>query len=242
MSLAGKYQLAERLGGGGMAEVFRARTIGPEGFSRPVAVKRVVEGLAEDPRFLQMFATEAKLSARLSHPNIVMVLDFDRDEQGLPYIVMELVDGPTLDQVLDTGAVPLPACVQIATEILRGLGYAHAFATDDGVKGIVHRDVSPHNVLLSWEGAVKISDFGIAKARAATLATASEMVKGKPAYMSPEQANAEALDGRSDLFAVGVILWRCWGAALFSGGRPRRRSRADVRRDPAPSCLPPRCG
>ena len=215
MSFADKYVLEDRLGGGGMAEVFRGRTVGA---GRAVAIKRVVEGLAEDPKFRDLFAKEAKLSAALDHPNIVHVVDFDRDDDGVPYIVMELVDGPTLDRVLETGPLPLPACIWITVEVLRGLGYAHEFTTE-GVKGIVHRDVSPHNVLLSWEGAVKVSDFGIAKARAGTLVTASEMVKGKPAYMSPEQANADALDGRSDLFAVGVILWEMLaGRPLFSGG------------------------
>ncbi len=219
MSFAERYVLEERLGGGGMAEVFRARSVGAEGFSRPVAIKRVVEGLAEDPKFIRLFATEAKLSSRLDHPNVVRVLDFDRDDDGLPYIVMELVDGTTLDRLLETGPVPRPVAIKVAIDVLRGLGYAHELEAEDGVKGIVHRDVSPNNVLISWEGTVKVSDFGIAKARAGTLVTASEMVKGKPAYMSPEQANADALDGRSDLFAVGVILWEMLaGRPLFSGG------------------------
>ncbi|HEY5933062.1 MAG TPA: serine/threonine-protein kinase, partial [Kofleriaceae bacterium] len=219
MSFADRYVLEERLGGGGMAEVFRARSVGAEGFSRPVAIKRVVEGLAEDPKFIRLFATEAKLSSRLDHPNVVKVLDFDRDDDGVPYIVMELIDGTSLDRLLETGPVSRSVAVKIAVDVLRGLGYAHELATEDGVKGIVHRDVSPHNVLISWEGTVKVSDFGIAKAREGTLVTASEMVKGKPAYMSPEQANADALDGRSDLFAVGVILWEMLaGRQLFSGG------------------------
>jgi hypothetical protein len=219
VSFAERYVLEERLGGGGMAEVFRARTVGAEGFSRPVAIKRVVEGLAEDPKFIRLFATEAKLSSRLDHPNVVKVLDFDRDDDGLPYIVMELIEGTTLDHLLETGPIPRPVAVKVAVDVLRGLGYAHELSSEEGVKGIVHRDVSPNNILISWEGTVKVSDFGIAKARAGTLVTASEMVKGKPAYMSPEQANADALDGRSDLFAVGVILWEMLaGRPLFSGG------------------------
>ncbi|HEY5939099.1 MAG TPA: protein kinase [Kofleriaceae bacterium] len=209
--ISGKYVLERRLGGGGMAEVFRAQTVGAEGFTRTVAIKRVVSGLAEDPRFAAMFVSEARITSKLQHPNIVSVLDFDRDEAGRPFLVMELVDGPSLDELARSGDLPLPAVVHLATEILRGLGYAHD-------QRVVHRDVSPHNVLLSWEGAVKISDFGIAKARAASSVTASDTIKGKPAYMSPEQANGESLDGRSDLFAVGVMLWELLcGRELFSG-------------------------
>jgi hypothetical protein len=209
--ISGKYVLERRLGGGGMAEVFRAQTVGAEGFSRTVAIKRVVSGLAEDPKFAAMFVSEARITSKLQHPNIVSVLDFDRDEAGRPFLVMELVDGPSLDELAKTDLLPIPAVVHLATEILRGLGYAHG-------QRVVHRDISPHNVLLSWEGAVKISDFGIAKARAASSVTASDTIKGKPAYMSPEQANGESLDGRSDLFSVGVMLWELLcGRELFSG-------------------------
>ncbi|MEJ7599644.1 MAG: serine/threonine-protein kinase [Kofleriaceae bacterium] len=219
VTLNGKYVLDRRLGGGGMAEVHLAHTVGAEGFTRTVAIKRVVSGFAEDPRFAAMFVSEAQLTSKLAHSNIVSVLDFDRDEHGRPYLVMELVDGPSLDELRDTGMLPMPAIVHLATEVLRGLGYAHALpVTSDGVRGVVHRDISPHNVLLSWEGAVKVSDFGIAKARAASSVTASDTIKGKPAYMSPEQANGDSLDGRSDLFAVGVMLWELLcGRELFSG-------------------------
>ena len=211
--------LERRVGGGGMAEVYLAHTIGAEGFTRRVAIKRVLSGLAENPRFAQMFVSEAQLSSRLQHPNVVMVLDFDRDDEGRPFLVMEHVDGPDLAGLLATGMLPVSATIHIIGEVLRGLGYAHDLpAGTDGVRGLVHRDVSPHNVLLSWEGAVKVSDFGIAKAREASNATASEMIKGKPAYMSPEQANGEPIDGRSDLFATGVILWEMLcGRELFSG-------------------------
>ena len=247
-----KYQLDHRLGGGGMAEVFIAHTVGAEGFSRKVAIKRVLPGFSDNPAFAKMFVDEARISARLQHPNVVSVLDFDRDPEGRLFLVIEFIKGKNLDALMSTGLLPFPVAIFVTSEILRGLGYAHDLPITagqpgtDGMRGIVHRDVSPHNVLLSWEGALKVSDFGIAKARSASEATASEFIKGKPAYMSPEQANGERLDGRSDLFAVGVMLWemlcgrrlfvgedtRTTLAAVLFGTIPRPRSlRPDVPKD-----------
>src|SRR5215470_6797261 len=243
---SGKYRLEGRLGGGGMAEVFAGSTVGAEGFSRRVAIKRVLPGFSDDAAFARMFVAEAQISAQLVHSNIVSVLDFDRDGDGRLFLVMELVDGVSLDALLATGLLPLPVVIFVIAEVLRGLGFAHDLPTGSDMRGVVHRDVSPHNVLLSWEGAVKVSDFGIAKARAASEASASVFIKGKPAYMSPEQANGQALDGRSDLFAVGVVLWemligqrlfaaedtRATLAAVLFGKIPRPRSRRpDVPRD-----------
>ncbi|CAN5885810.1 hypothetical protein BH11MYX2_BH11MYX2_07360 [soil metagenome] len=231
--LGGKYRLDRRLGGGGMAEVFGASTKGAEGFERRVAIKRVLPGYSDNPEFARMFIAEAKISSRLQHPNIVSVLDFDRDADQRLYLVMELVDGKDLDALASTGPLPFGVAIFVIAETLRGLGHAHdlPIATDfhlhgsttmRAMKGVVHRDISPHNVLLSWEGMVKVSDFGIAKARTATSATGTEMLKGKPAYMSPEQANGEQLDGRSDLFAVGVMLWELLcGARLFAADDTR---------------------
>jgi len=216
-----------------MAEVFLGSTVGAEGFSRRVAIKRVLPGFSENPAFAKMFVDEARISSRLVHPNIVSVVDFDRDPEGRLYLVMELVEGRDLDALASTGPLPIPVVIFVIAEVLRGLGHAHDLPvvedrllegsqTIRSMKGIVHRDVSPHNVLLSWEGAVKVSDFGIAKARSASQATASEFIKGKPAYMSPEQANGEQLDGRSDLFAVGVMMWELLvGRRLFVGGDTR---------------------
>ncbi|MGE5183784.1 MAG: serine/threonine-protein kinase, partial [Acidobacteriota bacterium] len=255
MTTVGKYRFDHRLGGGGMAEVFIGSTVGAEGFSRKVAIKRVLPGFSDNPAFAQMFVAEARISSRLQHPNIVSVLDFDRDPEGRLFLVMELVEGRDLDTLVASGPLPFPVIIYTIAEVLRGLGYAHdlpvtgdvgAGDTISGMRGIVHRDVSPHNVLLSWEGAVKVSDFGIAKARAASEATASVFIKGKPAYMSPEQANGQPLDGRSDLFAVGVMLWemlcgrrlfvgedtRSTLAAVLFGQIPRPRSlRPDVPKD-----------
>ena len=228
LGVSGKYRLDQRLGGGGMAEVFLGSTVGAEGFSRKVAIKRVLPGYSDNEAFAQMFVAEARISSELVHPNIVSTIDFDRDAEGRLFLVMELVEGRDLDALLSSGMVPIPVVIFVIGEVLRGLGYAHdlpagpiggaASPPDPHVRGVVHRDVSPHNVLLSWEGSVKVSDFGIAKARAASEATASVFIKGKPAYMSPEQANGQPLDGRSDLFAVGVMLWEMLtGRRLFVG-------------------------
>jgi len=204
-----KYAIERRLGGGGMAEVFVARVEGAEGFTRRVALKRILPRFSQDAEFARWFVSEAQLTSQFQHPNLISVLDFDRDAQGRLFLVMELVDGVDLDDLLDTGPLSFPLIIYLAVEILSGLKYAHdlPFQAEDGVRGIVHRDISPHNVLLSWEGAVKVSDFGIAKSQGARDAPVSGPIKGKAEYMSPEQVNAQPLDGRSDLFAVGVMLW-----------------------------------
>ncbi len=216
----GRYVLEGHLGDGGMADVFRGRAMGAEGFARAVAIKRIRADVRRDPAFAEMFVAEAKILAGLQHPNIVSVLDFDRDAGGRLYLVMELVEGRDLGCLLASGPLPYSTIIYVIAELLRGLGYAHNLpARVDGVRGIVHRDVSPQNVLLSGNGEVKLSDFGIAKVRTAAAATASIVVKGKPAYLSPEQINGLPLDGRSDLFSVGVVLWQMLtGQHLFAMG------------------------
>lgn len=216
-----------------MAEVFVATALGAEGVVRKVAIKRILPGYSSNPSFAQMFVAEARITSQLSHPNIVGLLDFDRDEAGNFFIVMELVQGCDLTRL---GPLSFPAVAFVISELLRGLGHAHAAR-------VIHRDVSPHNVLVSRDGAVKLSDFGIAKVRAQTTATASVFVKGKPAYMSPEQANNAPIDARSDLFAAGIVMWELLaGQRLFAaddvraslakimfGSIPRPRSiRADI--------------
>jgi serine/threonine protein kinase len=241
----GRYQVDARLGGGGMAEVFRGHVVGAEGFSRPVALKRVLAGLAANPAFSDMFIKEAQISSQLRHPNVVAVQDFDRDEEGGLFLVMELVEGKDLAQLLASGPLPIGVTLYIVTEILRGLGYAHDLSVSAGadtisMKGVIHRDVSPHNVLLSWAGEVKVSDFGIAKAREHSAASASLSIKGKPAYMSPEQATGEPLDGRSDLFAVGITLWEMLtGERLFVGTTQEVIAQVLYRDIPPPSSVRP---
>lgn len=214
---ARRYQIVRRIGAGGMAEVFEGRIQGAEGFARPVAIKRVRPELSRRPGFADAFIEEARLTSRLDHPNLVSVIDFDRDEQGRLFLVMEYVSGADLATLLRTGALPPPVAVHIANELLRGLAFAHDLpnASDrPALRGIIHRDLSPHNVLLSHAGLVKLSDFGIARpleGAAVPVATLS----GKPAYMSPEQVRLEPIDERSDLFSVGIILWEA-----LSGRRP----------------------
>lgn len=221
--LAGKYELGRAIGAGGMAEVFEGAVRGAEGFRRPVAIKRIHGDLAADPAFRRRFVDEAVLSAELDHPNIVSVLDFGfeggaRGERGRPFLVMERVRGLDLRALLRAGPVAVDLACHIAREMLRALRYAHALAAGPRRRGVLHRDVSPHNVLLSREGAVHLTDFGIAKALGASGASVSGRLRGKLGYMSPEQARGERLDARSDLFSVGVVFYELLtGRALFCG-------------------------
>ena len=227
-----RYVLDRRLGCGGMAEVFLAHAVGPERAPDPVAIKRLRPGLAGHAELAGRFAFEARIMSSLAHPNVVTVQDFDHDAAGLPCLVMELVDGPSLAELMATARLPRSLCVHLAIEVLRGLDHAHRTPIADCVEGVVHRDVSPHNVLISWQGAVKLGDFGLAKA---CTASASVALVGKPSYMSPEQTTAEPIDGRSDLFAVGVMLWEMLcGTQLFSG-RTTYETLARVLFSPIPS-------
>jgi serine/threonine protein kinase len=209
--LKGKYSLGPCIRRGGMGVVHTGWTVGASGFAQRIAIKQIHPEHSRDPKLREQFVTEARLGSHLRHANIVRVLDFDEDEAGALFLVMEHVDGVELDVLARTGRLPLPMALFIAGEILRGLSYVHDLPVRDlpvgeGVLGLVHRDVSPHNVLLSWDGGVQLSDFGIAKARTAPLASASS-ARGKDGYMSPEQADGLPLDGRSDVFSVGVVLW-----------------------------------
>ena len=214
-----KYQILDKLGAGGMAEVFLARHLGEAGFEKTVAIKRVLAGFSKMPDFATMFVSEARLASRLAHENIVSVSDFSKDAEGRLFLVMEYVHGRDLATLLDAGPIGPSLVIYILVEMLRGLGYAHELPDPSGAsRGLVHRDVSPQNVLLSYEGGVKLSDFGLAKAMSASGRARSETPRGKVSYMSPEQCNGDALDGRSDLFATGVLLWEMLtNTALFSG-------------------------
>lgn len=207
---AGRYRLVDLLGEGGMARVYRGAIVSGEGFQREVAIKVVLPAFSADAFFFEMFKNEAWLASLLHHDNIVAVFDFDRGLDGNVFQVLEYVHGRDLEKLARTGPVPMPVAAYIMGEVLRGLAHAHTATNPESGKLllIVHRDCTPSNVLLTYDGRVKVSDFGVAKAMHATNATQSGTAKGKPAYMSPEQLDgALDLDGRSDLFAVGVMLW-----------------------------------
>jgi serine/threonine-protein kinase len=214
----GRYTLFDFIGKGGMAEIFLARQRTELGATRLCVVKQILPGFAGDPAFGEMLVHEAKLAARLSHGNIVQVFDLGREGERL-YIGMEYVEGFDLNDLLRRCSqakvlFPFELGLHVVREALRGLSYAHRLIDDDGKPlGIVHRDVSPSNLLVSFEGEVKVCDFGIARANEAVPAndTASHeleaALKGKAGYMSPEHARGQPIDGRADVFAAGIVLW-----------------------------------
>lgn len=220
-SQLGRYQIIKRLAMGGMAELYLARQTGDGGYEKIVALKRVLPHLTEDVAFVRMFLNEAKLAAGLDHSNIVHVLDFG-SERGEHFMAMEYVHGRNVQQILKAGAqhkgVPRDVALTIAHEVAAALHYAHERAGPDGRPlGLVHRDVSPSNVLVSFEGDVKLVDFGIAKATAHTRVTRSGAIKGKLAYMAPEQVRGEETDRRADVFALGVMTYElCTGRRCFT--------------------------
>ena len=211
----GKYQILERIARGGMAEIFKARMEGIGGFHRLYAIKRILPSLSTNREYIDMLVDEAKIAGLLSHANIVQILDLG-EVKGQYYVAMELVDGPDLGQILERCrqrgiTLPVPQAVFVLIEVLKGLEYAHKRQILRGNKpvplNIVHRDVSPSNVLVSLQGEVKLTDFGIAKANVKALETLSGVIKGKFDYMSPEQASGEDVDPRTDLFAAGVLFY-----------------------------------
>ena len=211
----GKYHLLERIGVGGMAEVWRAKTLGSEGFTKDLVIKRILPKFTNDEESVRMFIDEARLVAKLHHPNIVQIFDFDKEGDRY-YLAMELVEGRDLRQAEKAAAkagvwFPMPIAIYLIAEALKGLHYAHTRLDHGQPLEIAHRDISPHNILISFSGDVKISDFGIAKvaARASNVGSASPSgtVKGKLAYMSPEQITGQPLDGRTDIYSMGVVFW-----------------------------------
>ncbi|MBZ4411145.1 protein kinase [Myxococcus sp. XM-1-1-1] len=210
----GRYELQFLIGRGGMAETWRARLLGAAGVTKPVLIKKVLPEFADDDAFVSMFISEARISASLSHGNVAQVFDFGMMD-GQYFLAMELVDGQPLHRVLKRGArmglprLPIPLAVYVALEMCRGLNYAHTRTNERGVPlGIVHRDISPDNVLISYEGQVKIVDFGIAKARMLRgFHTEPGVVRGKYLYFSPEQARGRDVDARTDIWATGLVLY-----------------------------------
>jgi serine/threonine protein kinase len=220
----GKYYLLERVNVGGMAEVFKAKAYGVEGFERLVAVKRILPNIAEDEEFITMFIDEAKIAVQLTHANIAQVFDLGRVEDSY-FIALEYVQGKDLRAIFDRcrqqGSDPMPiaqACFAVM-KVCEGLDYAHNKRDPQGREmHLVHRDVSPQNVLVSYEGEVKLIDFGIAKAIGKASQTQAGILKGKFGYMSPEQVRGLPIDRRSDVFSVGIVLYEMLtGERLFVG-------------------------
>jgi hypothetical protein len=211
----GRYVLLEKIAKGGMAEVFRAAAMGTSGFSKMVAIKRVLPHLAEEADFVTMLVDEANIASTLSHPNILQVLDLGQ-QHGQHFIAMEFVAGRSMDALFSAAnrkGVMLPQEVTtfIVTQALHGLAFAHDKTDAFGKPaGIIHRDVSPQNIMVGFDGGVKLADFGIARAADRTTHTAAGTIKGKPGYMSPEQLNGGDVDQRLDIYAFGVVLHECF--------------------------------
>ncbi len=242
----GPYTLTQRLAVGGMAEVYVARAKGGAGFEKLVALKRIHPHLSQDDGLVSMLIEEAKLSASLSHPNIVQTFDLGRIDDSY-FIVMEHVEGHDLAQLLRTvrergEKVPVGVAAHVVAELCRGLAHAHRRVDDEGRPlHIVHRDVSPQNVLLSLAGEVKIADFGIAKTASRVSDPDVGVIKGKYFYMSPEQAWGDPLDHRTDIFSAGIVLWELLVGDTLYRAKHVQALLDDVRRAeiPPPSSLRP---
>ena len=223
MAAEQRYRVIDRLEAGGMAEVFRGEALSVQGFKKQVAIKRVLPHLAQNKSFISMFLDEARLGARLSHANIVTVFDIGAADDTF-FIVMEFIDGCNLKAIIEHtrqmgSRIGVKESVFICAETCRGLSYAHELVGDEGEPlDLVHRDISPPNILLSKRGEIKVTDFGLAKATTQLEKTDPGVVKGKFSYLAPEAAKAEPVDARADLFALGIVLWEMLaGRRLFLG-------------------------
>ena len=242
----GKYTLLRRLATGGMAEIFLARQVGVSGFEKEVVVKRLLPENAANQEFVSMFLDEARIAAHLTHPNIAQIFDLGQEGEDY-YIAMEYVRGADLRRVCSQGIaegnyLPLHHAVRIVAEVCDALTYAHGRTSKDGRPlNIVHRDVSPTNILVTYDGGVKLVDFGIAKAENKVSVTKTGQIKGKYGYMSPEQCRGDHLDARSDIFAVGINLYELTlGRRLFRGDSDVETLRAiESGAIPAPRSISP---
>ncbi len=223
-TMIGRFRVLSSLGRGGMAEVFLAELRGPLGFHRQVAIKRLYPELADDPDAVARFVREATIATRLIHPAVCHVYELDEDDTGC-FMVMEHLDGVTLATALKVLArqrwlLPVPIVLRIMRSLCSGLHAAHELRDPDGAPlGLVHRDVTPSNIVLTTSGQVKLLDFGVAKTQ--TIKTQVGVVRGKPGYMSPEQILGSSLDRRSDVFSLGIVLYEA-----ITGTRLYVRSRA----------------
>jgi len=224
-----RYTVLERLGGGGQAEVFRGTAESIQGFKKAVAIKRVLPNLTSNPQFVAMFLDEARLSLFLQHANVVQVFDISKADDGTYFLVMEYVDGVDLKGLIahqaTTQTKDLALTLHIINEACKGLHYAHTLEHPQtgAPLGIVHRDISPPNIMLSKNGEVKVVDFGLAKADSQIEITDEGVIKGKFSYLAPEAVMGLELDLRADVFALGIIAWEMLsGYRLFSGESPQQ--------------------
>ena len=225
--LGGKYEVLELAGEGGMAKVYRGQTHGAAGFTRPVAIKRVLAPLSQNPEFLKMFVEEARVVSELDHPNIAQIHDFDRDRSGEYYLVLEWVEGMTLAEWRQGyrehgNHTPWTLTAAIGIEVLEALHAAHVREDAEGRPApVFHRDVTPQNVMLSNCGVVKLTDFGLARAMDRSSITKPGFVKGKISYLAPELTYEAEPSAQTDVFSVGVVLWEVLaGEKLFKGEDP----------------------
>ena len=219
MARGTRYHVVSKIARGGMAEIFLALQQGEQGFKKPVVLKRILPALAADPKFVRMFVDEAHIASTLNHSNLVQVLDLGK-AGGQYFLVLEFVDGWSLEQIRRRARdakmkLTLPLALYVVGALCRGLAYVHTRERQGKSLGIIHRDVTPQNVLISQHGEVKLADFGIAKALNKSEKSATGIIKGKFAYMSPEQSQARPLDARSNLFSVGTVLY-----LLTTGRKP----------------------
>ena len=222
--MADRYSITERVDAGGMAEVFRGVAESIQGFKKNVAIKRILPSLVRNKKFVSMFLDEAKLSLFLQHANIVQVFDIGQSDASY-FLVMEFVDGCNLKQLLDrlkqkNRRIEVAHCIYLMLECCKALNYAHHAENPDTQEPlhIVHRDISPPNILISKMGEVKLVDFGLAKANSQIESTDPGVVKGKFSYLSPEAASGEEVDHRADIFAIGILMWEMFtGRRLFYG-------------------------
>ena len=221
--MLGRYELLLPIAAGGMAMVWAARVKGTRGFQKIVAVKTMLSNLTEDEQFEKMFLDEASLASQIRHPNVVEISDLG-EQEGVLYLAMEWIDGVPLNQLMKAskaaGGIPLPVAVRIVMNACAGLHAAHELKDSKGrLVGLVHRDISPQNILVTYDGVSKVVDFGVAKATAmGGGATVAGQLKGKVSYMAPEQVRGEPIDRRIDVFAMGIVLY-----ALTTGKHPFRR-------------------
>ncbi len=238
----GKYQLFASLGRGGMADVFLSVARGQMGFNKLAVIKRLRQALAEEPAFRNMFLDEARLAARLSHPNIVHTYEVG-EQNGVYFIAMEYLEGQSLNKVLKEAlrrkeGIEPEVGARIIADALGGLAYAHSLGDYDGRPlGIIHRDVSPHNIFVTYDGHTKLVDFGIAKAALSSTETEVGVLKGKVAYMSPEQAMGGRIDQRADLFAMGIVLWELLARQRLMTGESAANTLHKLMNEPIPRLL-----